>query len=62
MYFPVWKNLSIDEGVLMVIEVEHDATSDQVLIIAKGIDGRAKKPAKKKTSKSLVNRKSKQKS
>lgn len=51
-YFPVWKNLQIDEGVLVVIEVEHDGTSDQVPIIAKGTDGRAKKTKKKKTTKS----------
>ncbi len=50
-YFPVWKNLQIDEGVLLVIEVEHDGTSDQVPFIAKGIDGRAKKPKKKKATK-----------
>ncbi len=49
--FPVWKNLQIDEGVLLVIEVEHDGTSDQVPFIAKGIDGRAKKPKKKKATK-----------
>lgn len=48
-YFPVWKNLRIDEGVLLVIEVEYDATSDQVPVIAKGTDGRAKKTKKKDT-------------
>lgn len=57
-YFPVWKNLQIDEGVLLVIEVEHDGTSDQVPIIAKGIDGRAKKP-KKKVTKGPKNQKNK---
>lgn len=57
-YFPVWKNLQIDEGVLLVVEVEHDGTSDQVPIIAKGIDGRAKKP-KKKATKGSKNQKNK---
>ena len=61
-YFPVWKNLQNVEGVLMVIEVEHDGTSDQVPIIVKGTDGRAKKTKKKKTTKSLGSRKSKQRS
>ncbi len=54
-YFPVWKNLQIEEGVLLVIEVEHDGTSDEVPIIAKGTDGRAKKPKKKKSKKRQVN-------
>jgi Restriction endonuclease BamHI len=42
-YFPVWQNLQVDEGVLMVIEVEHDGTSNQVPFIPKGTDGRALK-------------------
>ena len=40
-YFPVWKNLSITEGVLAVIEIEHDAESFDVPQIRKGTDGRA---------------------
>ncbi len=40
-YFPVWKNLAVNEGVMIVIEVEHDGISDQVPKIAKGTDGRA---------------------
>jgi len=40
-YFPVWRNLSIEEGVLAVIEIEHDAESFDVPQIKKGTDGRA---------------------
>jgi len=40
-YFPVWKSLKISEGVLVVIEVEHDAISTDVPRIPKGTDGRA---------------------
>jgi hypothetical protein len=40
-YFPVWKNLRMQEGVLAVIEVEHDALSTEVPTIGKGTDGRA---------------------
>ncbi|WP_319521267.1 hypothetical protein [uncultured Desulfosarcina sp.] len=40
-YFPVWKNLRIQEGVLAVIEIEHDALSTDVPTIKKGTDGRA---------------------
>lgn len=40
-YFPVWKNLKIREGVLAVIEIEHDALSIDVPLIRKGTDGRA---------------------
>lgn len=40
-YFPVWKNLQIKEGVLAVIEIEHDALSTDVPTIRKGTDGRA---------------------
>lgn len=40
-YFPVWKNLAVEEGVLFVIEVEHDGTSENVPKITKGTDGRA---------------------
>jgi hypothetical protein len=42
-YFPVWKNLAISEGVLAIIEIEHDATSMDVLPIRKGTDGRARR-------------------
>jgi len=40
-YFPVWRNLQINEGVLAVIEIEHDATSFDVTPIRKGTNGRA---------------------
>ena len=40
-YFPVWQALSIKEGVLAVIEIEHDALSVDVPHITKGTDGRA---------------------
>ncbi len=42
-YFPVWRNLAISEGVLAIIEIEHDATSMDVLPIKKGTDGRARR-------------------
>jgi Restriction endonuclease BamHI len=40
-YFPVWRNLKIKEGVLAVIEIEHDSLSLDVPSIRKGTDGRA---------------------
>ena len=44
-YFPVWECLGnsdqITEGVLAVIEVEHDSLSDSIPWIPKGTDGRA---------------------
>lgn len=40
-YFPVWKNLTISNGVLAIIEIEHDALSQDVPPIKKGTDGRA---------------------
>ncbi len=40
-YFPVWRNLQINEGVLAVIEIEHDALSLDVPPIRKGTNGRA---------------------
>jgi hypothetical protein len=40
-YFPVWRNLSIEEGVIAVIEIEHDAVSLDIPAIRKGTDGRA---------------------
>lgn len=40
-YFSVWKNLQIREGILAVIEIEHDALSTDVPTIRKGTDGRA---------------------
>lgn len=40
-YFPVWRNLVVNEGVLSVIEIEHDAESMDIAPIGKGTDGRA---------------------
>ncbi len=40
-YFPLWHALNIDEGVLAVIAIEHDAVSCEVARIPKGTDGRA---------------------
>jgi len=40
-YFPVWKNLQVKDGVLAVIEIEHDAVSTGVPVIKKDTDGRA---------------------
>jgi hypothetical protein len=40
-YFPLWKSLSVQEGLLLVISIEHDAVSDKVARIEKGTDGRA---------------------
>ena len=42
-YFPIWRSLPISEGVLAVIEVEHDAISNTIRSIRKGTDGRALK-------------------
>lgn len=40
-YFPLWRSIAVKEGVLAVIEVEHDGTSETVPRILKGTDGRA---------------------
>ena len=40
-YFPLWKALKIEEGLLAVIAIEHDAVSQSVPRIPKGTDGRA---------------------
>ncbi|MBI3969856.1 MAG: hypothetical protein HY332_01085 [Chloroflexi bacterium] len=40
-YFPLWSALSIKDGYLGVVAVEHDATSTEVPRITKGTDGRA---------------------
>lgn len=40
-YFPLWRALNIEEGVLAVIAIEHDAVSREVPRIKKGTDGRA---------------------
>lgn len=38
-YFPVWSNLSVADGFLAVIEIQHDAISFDVPLIPKGTDG-----------------------
>lgn len=40
-YLHLWKSLPIDEGVLEIVVIEHDATSTAVPRIPKGKDGRA---------------------
>ena len=40
-YFPLWRAIRVDEGLLAVISVEHDAVSKSVPRIPKGTDGRA---------------------
>jgi hypothetical protein len=40
-YFPLWKAMNIEEGLLLIIAIEHDSTSDRVPKIQKGTDGRA---------------------
>ena len=42
-YFPLWRSLDchITNGVLFVVEIEHDAVSEDVPRIPKGTDGRA---------------------
>ena len=40
-YFPMWKALNIEEGLLAIIAVEHDYTSTGVPRIEKGTNGRA---------------------
>ena len=40
-YFPLWQSVPVEEGLLAVIAVEHDATSTEVPRIEKATDGRA---------------------
>jgi len=40
-YFPLWRALKVEEGLLAVIAIEHDAVSHSVPRIPKGTDGRA---------------------
>jgi hypothetical protein len=40
-YFPLWKALKTEEGLLEVIAIEHDGVSQSVPRIPKGTDGRA---------------------
>ena len=47
-YFSVWQSIRIDEGLLMVLEIEHDGTSSDVPRIPKGTDGWARHQRPKK--------------
>jgi len=38
-YFPVYQRLAIPKGILMVMAVCHDETSEKVALIPKGLDG-----------------------
>lgn len=40
-YLPLWGSIPIQEGILQIVVVEHDATSFDVPRIPKGTDGRA---------------------
>lgn len=40
-YFPLWQSLKVDEGLLIVIAIEHDGVSKSVPRIVKGTNGRA---------------------
>jgi hypothetical protein len=40
-YFPFWKSIQVEEGLLAIIAIEHDSTSKDVPRILKGTDGRA---------------------
>ena len=40
-YFPLWQSVPVEEGLLAVMAIEHDAVSKDVPRIAKGTDGRA---------------------
>lgn len=40
-YFDLWRSIACEDGLLAVIAVEHDGTSDKVPRIKKGTDGRA---------------------
>lgn len=46
-YFPMWRALQVENGVLELLVIEQDAESDQVPRIPKGSDGRAKQGAAK---------------
>ncbi len=40
-YFPLWRSLHVDEGLLVVIPIEHDHLDPAVPVIRKVTDGRA---------------------
>jgi hypothetical protein len=42
-YFPLWQSIPIQEGILAIVAIEHDAVSLGVPRIQKGTDGRARR-------------------
>ena len=40
-YFPLWQSIKVEEGLLVIIAIEHDGVSLDVPRIPKGTDGRA---------------------
>ncbi len=40
-YFPLWRAIAVNEGLLVLIAIEHDAVSRSVPRIPKGTEGRA---------------------
>ena len=40
-YFGLWKSVPCKKGVLEIVVIEHDATSDRIPKIPKGTSGRA---------------------
>lgn len=50
-YFKVWKNVACDNGVLEIVAIEHDATSNEIKRIPKNTDGYAKIAAAKAKAK-----------
>lgn len=48
-YFPLWENLNIARGLLVIIGIDYDGTSEKVAFIPKGTDGNAKKKKKEKS-------------
>ncbi len=42
-YFPLWESLPLQEGLLGVFAIQHDAESTAVPLIQKGTDGRARR-------------------
>lgn len=40
-YFPLWRSVPVQDGILAVIAIEHDAVNKDVPRIEKGTDGRA---------------------
>ncbi|CAM4447889.1 PDDEXK family nuclease [Paenibacillus tarimensis] len=49
-YFPVWDKLaeSMESGILLIIEIEHDGVSEHIPPLPKGKDGRAREASAKR--------------